>query len=218
MHQALQLTLEQVARDLDLSESVVLRLAQYFDVPRKYYKAPSGQPRLMLFSPQEVDILRQTKASLLAGRSLPEIKQSLAHALIYLDRPEVLEPLSPRSASAGHPAEETSEEELPLIEYEQDHALKQYLAQETFRQYRHNNEAPEAPFQRLAQALKKEPTLQAFESMPTKSSLGYVSPPSTTIFPRLEAPQPEPLPSDLKNRILELKQQLLPIPASNNLV
>jgi hypothetical protein len=144
MNQSLQFTLDQVAKQLDLSEGVVNRLAQYFNMPKSYYQAVAGQPRLMLFYAYEVDALKEIQQLLVTGRTLAEIKNMRV----------VEEQASIASNEQSVFLTEAQIEDLPeLMEYDQSDAMKEQLADLSFQQYRQNNSPQKAPFKQLAETL-----------------------------------------------------------------
>lgn len=69
-------TLEEAAEKLKLSETVLVRLSQYFKVPRTAYEdvgylSFKGD---LAFTEQDIDFFRQAKERLLSGQSLDEVK------------------------------------------------------------------------------------------------------------------------------------------------
>src|SRR4051794_19897343 len=94
-------TLEETADRLNLSETVLVRLSQYFKVPKSAYEdigylSFKGD---LAFSDQDIAFFRQVKERLLAGENLEEVKGRM--------RTEPLETLPSRQpdSAAMHAAE-----------------------------------------------------------------------------------------------------------------
>lgn len=177
MKQTLQFTLDQVARQMNLSEGVVSRLAQYFQLPAAYFRAPAGQPRLMLFLPDEVDQLRKAQQLLVSGMTLAEIKTLLD---------EERYAASVDKAGQVFEADEWDEDDdlEDLAEYDQSERMKEQLAHLTFQQYRLKNHAQKPPFKVLAQALASK----GEDKTPVNRSLP-LEPDTAMETPGLETPE-----------------------------
>jgi hypothetical protein len=98
-------TLEEAAGRLNLSETVLVRLSQYFKVPRAAYEE-AGYLSFkgdLVFSDQDIAFFRQVRERLLAGESLEEVKSRIRHedALAGNSRREAAPPS--RSAGAASP-------------------------------------------------------------------------------------------------------------------
>lgn len=76
-------TLEEAADKLKLTETVLVRLSQYFKVPGAAYEE-SGYLSFkgdLAFTEQDIDFFRQTKERLLLGESLEEVKSRMREPL-----------------------------------------------------------------------------------------------------------------------------------------
>jgi hypothetical protein len=74
-------TLEEAAGRLNLSETVLVRLSQYFKVPKAAYEEVGylSFKGDLVFSDQDIVFFRQVKERLLAGESLDEVKSRIRH-------------------------------------------------------------------------------------------------------------------------------------------
>lgn len=214
MTQALQFTPEQVARQLDLSPSVVQRLSHYFEIPQSYYRAQPGQPRILLYRGAEVALLQTIQQRLIQGHALSEMKPMVAKAL--QDGQTTPEPAAAAPAAHASPLHE-----LPLMEYERDEQLKEQLAEVTFKQYRQTNSPQKAPFKSLMQELGKPPSRRglaaAREPAPAEAaSMGNpMALPEPLVTPPAKAASPWMSP-DLKDRAMALQHELMQQLHSNN--
>ncbi len=198
MSQALQFTLDQAATQLDLSESVVKRLSQYYQIPKRYYTLPKGQPRILLYDSREIELLREIQKLLVAGNSLTEIKK------LITQKQDSIEAELTDTSTNTEPDDSADDN---LVEYDQNEALKEQLAQTTFKQYRQNNTPPKAPFMSLVKTLQTKGVKPAT----TKSKkMPQYQPPQ--ILQGLEnawqfhAPE---MSFDLKQRVLALQQEMM---------
>ena len=89
-------TLDEAGKRLDMSETVLVRLSQFFKVPENAYEA-AGYLSFkgdLLFSDQDIAFFRQVKERLLAGESLNDVKSRI--------RPDAIAAPAPTAAeSAG---------------------------------------------------------------------------------------------------------------------
>jgi DNA-binding transcriptional MerR regulator len=194
MTQALQYTLEQAAKQMDLSEVAVKRLSQYFQIPQSYYQAPQGQPRIFLYGQAEVMLLQKIQESLLAGHSLNEIKQIIQPELTTMRQVSLHSQVLPHTP---HPEDD-------LAEYEDDKQLKAHLADLTFKQYRQNVGVSKPPFESLVKKIQHHDPIsigRAFHSV-TASKLSSSSTQTIPIGPSW-------MTSDLKQRAFSLQRELL---------
>ncbi|HEY9687089.1 MAG TPA: hypothetical protein V6C52_08960 [Coleofasciculaceae cyanobacterium] len=100
-------TLEEAAGRLNLSETVLVRLSQYFKVPKAAYEEVGylSFKGDLVFSDQDIVFFRQVKERLLAGESLDEVKSRIrreADGLAGAPRRDAAPP--PRSTGATMPA------------------------------------------------------------------------------------------------------------------
>lgn len=150
MTQALQFTLAQVAQSLDLSEAIVSRLSQYFQIPQKAYQEAKHPPSFLLFEPHDVALLRKAQAFLAEGASLEEAKAELAEEIAReKDKMQEDAAVTEDDWSAADAAED-------LMDYPQDEALKEHLAHATLKHYRQRNSAQQSPFKALVNRLQKD--------------------------------------------------------------
>ncbi len=72
-------TLEEAAQKLNMSETVLVRLSQYFKVPATAYESVGylSFKGDLSFSDQDISFFRQVKERLLDGESLEEVKQRI---------------------------------------------------------------------------------------------------------------------------------------------
>lgn len=223
MQQAVQLTLDQVARQLNLSEVIVKRLSQYFRIPQSYYQPQAGYPKLMLFHPQEVSLLAKIHQYVVAGIPLNQIRQTLI---------EKETPL-PRTAPQTNDVESTvtlltqapmAEENCDLLEYEEDSGMKEHLAQATFKQYLHNTAPRKAPLKALVQTLKSPsqgvtkpplPSAQTDVQAPIQQKTDSpAKPPASRNQPfQPLSPSQSWMTPDLKARALQLQQKMRSTPS-----
>ncbi len=154
-----QYTLDQVAAMLNLSEAVVRRLSQYFRMPINYYATPPGQPRLLLYRSDEVQVLSRVQQWLVEGKNLQEIKRIL--------QPHLYGHLLKQGQKNQDSRDERLLEGQSLVEYADNDELRQRMAEATFNQYRQNNLAQQAPLMQLAQAVQG--MAQAEDSAPHRS-------------------------------------------------
>lgn len=100
-------TLEEAARKLKFSETVLVRLSQYFKVPRAAYEETgylSFKGDLM-FSDPDLAFFQQVKERLVAGQSLEEVKRRMR------DEKSVLSaPMEAPASSGGAPMQEILDE------------------------------------------------------------------------------------------------------------
>lgn len=152
--QALQFTLDQVAEHLGLPKGAVRRLSQYFQIPKGYYTACERRSRLLLYQPAEMEALKKIQEWLAAGKTLSQIKP-----LLESKGAEPSQPATPFRTDE----EDRERGEIilrALVQYEQNDALKQQLAQITFNQYCRKNILQKSPFKLLAKVLQEQRTAQ----------------------------------------------------------
>lgn len=149
--QALQFTLEQVAQSLDLSEAVVSRLSQYFRIPRKAYQDHKHPPSFVLFEPHDVALLRKAQELLSEGASIAEVNAELAEEMAWDEEHTALE-----DDVAAEDDWDEADATADLMDYPQDEALKEHLAQATLKHYRQRNNAHQSPFKALVNRLQKD--------------------------------------------------------------
>lgn len=163
-------TVEQVSRQLGLSEGVVRRVSNSLQLPSLFYPEEKGKPRLMLYSDLEVDILQRVQALLVEGYSIEEARQSLKDLLALSQYQSALPP----------------EEAMGLVNYDDD-GMKATLAQTSLAQYR-AAQAPKKPvFQammsRISRALPGGEMSTASPFVPGKVHPGWVSPANSWMSP-----------------------------------
>lgn len=92
-------TLDEAAEKLNLSETVLVRLSQYFRVPRAAYEEVGylSFKGDLTFSDQDIAFFRQVKERLLAGETLEDVKNRI--------RPEPLQTQARPAAAASGPAQ-----------------------------------------------------------------------------------------------------------------
>ena len=78
-HTHVQLTLEQVAKQLDISETLLSRISSYFEIPQDYHRAPANQPKLLLFGHDDIELIQVIKGRIISGQTLTQVKQWLQH-------------------------------------------------------------------------------------------------------------------------------------------
>lgn len=71
------LSLNQVARQLDLPPGVIRRLSAYCKIPKAYYHDIPNHPRLYSYTPREAQLLHQLKILIEEGASLEEARDTL---------------------------------------------------------------------------------------------------------------------------------------------
>lgn len=102
-------TLEETASRLNLSETVLVRLSQYFKVPKSAYEEVGylSFKGDLAFSDMDITFFRQVKERLLAGENLEEVKSRMRQ-----------DPETPRTAAEmpSEPALPSPQQSVPLID------------------------------------------------------------------------------------------------------
>lgn len=112
-------TLEEAAVKLNLSETVLVRLSQYFKMPRSAYEAVGylSFKGDLAFTEQDMTFFMQAKERLLAGESLEAVKSRMREDSVALktsgpssyasvpkpEQSKIMEPLIPASSLMGQP-------------------------------------------------------------------------------------------------------------------
>jgi DNA-binding transcriptional MerR regulator len=192
MTQDLQFTLEQVAEHLDLPASVVKRLSQSLKIPKSYYDAPAGHPKLFLYQPAEAEILKRVQKELAAGKSLEEIRQ-----LMDSFRFDSLVAGQSFKLLPGNGLDSTDPDDLMQYSHH-DEPIKQQLAQITFNEYRQKNIMQKAPFKSLATALQVQRSLRGSHRYPGTKAV----PRNVTPGPAVGSPMTRQTTDDTEMRIL----------------
>jgi hypothetical protein len=106
-------TLEETANRLNLSETVLVRLSQYFKVPRSAYEEVGylSFKGDLAFTDQDIAFFRQVKERLLAGENLDEVKSR-----IRADQPLAAAPVPPNPTATTMPPTATPIPRPPVTE------------------------------------------------------------------------------------------------------
>ncbi len=97
-------TLEEASERLNLSETMLVRLSQYFKVPQSAYEE-AGYLSFkgdLSFSDQDIEFFRQVRERLLAGESLEEVKARIRYEHVTV--PPTAPPRSPAASTPAEPA------------------------------------------------------------------------------------------------------------------
>lgn len=175
-----QYTLKHVAETIGFSESLVIKLATYFKLPRQYFAPtrPTNQklqsPKLLLFDTQDLDTLWYIKHEIASGHTLAALKKSIdAHRAAEQQKATAQAPprrkqnFSPVIAFKPLPSLLHLDHQVPnsaqglesdpstLVEYDQSDVLNRHLAHHTFDQYRReNHKSGTPPLKSLADKLQ----------------------------------------------------------------
>ncbi len=127
-------TLEEAATHLNLSETVLVRLSQYFKVPKSAYE-PVGYLSFkgdLLFDEQDMTFFRKVKERLLAGEGLDEVKSRMrreeSHSVT-----DISQPLAQPAPPVPSPQAEEPSPPIPTL---QDEAPYKNAAQRNFERYK----------------------------------------------------------------------------------
>ncbi len=135
-------SLEEASERLGLSETVLVRLSQYFKVPRAAYEE-AGYLSFkgdLAFSDQDIAFFQQVKERLLAGETLDTVRSRMREDAVPISprRP------TPKTPGATKPAEAdwqaSSLPMAPLAEV-QDRAPYEQAAEESFQRYKSKHRA-----------------------------------------------------------------------------
>lgn len=105
-------TLEEASQRLNLSETVLVRLSQYFKVPQSAYEE-AGYLSFkgdLSFSDQDIEFFRQVRERLLAGESLEEVKARIRYGHVSVP------PAAPVAPAPAGPAPSVSRPALPAAQ------------------------------------------------------------------------------------------------------
>jgi hypothetical protein len=168
-------TLEQVSRQLGLSEAVVRRVSSSLHLPVLFYPAEPGKPKLMLYSDLEVDILKRVQALLIEGYSIEEAQASLKDLLTL----------------SHHQPELLKDGVLGLVDYEDD-GMKARLAQSSLAQYRAAQVPKKPVFQSMMDRVAKAASIPVKSAPPfgsTRLTPGWVAPANSWMSPAFQISQ-----------------------------
>lgn len=104
-------TLEEAALRLNLSETVLVRLSQYFKVPQSAYEE-AGYLSFkgdLSFSDQDIEFFRQVRERLLAGESLEEVKARIRYENVTVPAHAPEPPLGPQPSALEPPRQDVPE-------------------------------------------------------------------------------------------------------------
>ncbi len=162
-------SLEEAARNLGMSETVLVRLSQYFRIPQAAYEEGNylsfrGD---LGFTGHDIAFFAQVRDRILAGDSLEDIRQRVRYDNIA-PRPEA--PAPPRTASA-------------VAETGGGDPLKR-MAEKSFRRYKEANQAtPGGVFRKMMHRVG-EPDPETVEVSPRKLSTRGITDALGSLFPK----------------------------------
>lgn len=161
-------SLEEAARNLGMSETVLVRLSQYFRIPQAAYEEGNylSFKGDLGFTGHDIAFFAQVRDRILAGDSLEDIRQRVRYDSIA-PKPEI--PVPPRTTSAvpekggGDPM--------------------QRMAEKSFRRYKEANQtSPGGVFKKMMHRVGEEPEPEA--APPRKLSPRGLSDALGSLFPR----------------------------------